>query len=151
MTTRTKVEDIKNGLKNEVVCKPIFEKHFKEKLTKHPNPYWAMDFFNEPKTFWLEVKERNVNHDQYPTAIISKHKVDFCNENKTATHYFAWKYLDGIYYIKYDSEVWKSIECREYSRFDRLDDRQLPKLHYFIPHQMLEKLDLSVERTLKTD
>ena len=151
MTTRSKVEDIKNGLKNEANCKPIFESYFKEKLTKHPNPYSAMDFFNEPKTFWLEVKERNVRHDQFPTAIISKHKVDFCRENSNSTHYFAWKYLDGIYYIKFDPIVWDTFECRDYKRFNRIDDNQKETLHYFIPHQLLTKLVYEVEKGLKTD
>ena len=141
MTTRSKAEDLTNGLKNEVVCKPLFENHFKEKLTKHPNPYWAMDFFNEPRTFWLEVKERNVAHDQFPTAIISKHKIDFCRGNKEATHYFAWKYRDGIYYIKFEEEVWATFECRDYKRFDRVDDVQRESLHYFIPCELLRKME----------
>lgn len=139
--SRTKVEDLSKGLANEAECKPIFESYFKEKLTKHPNPYSAMDFFNEPKTFWLEVKMRNIAHDKFPTALIGKHKVDFCRQNKDATHYFAWKYLDGIYYIKFDEDVWNGFECRPYRRFDRLDDRQQEADHYFIPCELLKKME----------
>ena len=106
--SNTKKEDVKFGLTNETQALPIISKYFNTKLIKDPNPYAVHDWWNETKTIFIELKSRRINHNQYDTAIIGTNKIKKCL-NKDTNYYFCWLYLDGLYYIKYDKEVFKNF------------------------------------------
>lgn len=128
------------GRQNEVDTKAIIERHFNVEITKTKDPFFVIDFVSANKKFWCELKRRLVNHDAYPTAIISKHKVDFC-QDPDATYVFVWRYNDGVYYIKYDKEKFSKYEVKMYRRFDRTDHHQMASPHYFIPVTDLLKIE----------
>jgi hypothetical protein len=99
-----------------------------------------MDYINDNKTIYIEMKTRRVNHDQYPTALIGKNKVDFCQKS-SATCYFVYVYMDGMFYIKYDKALFDTFECRDYERGYRTGGIQPRQLFYFIPHTKLQSLE----------
>ena len=136
---RSKRDDIAFGLQSESEKLCLFEQHFNTKLIKHNDPYYPLDFHNEPKTIYVELKSRHIRHNQYDTTLISAHKVSFCNNPETS-YYFVFAYTDGIYYIKYKKELFETYEKRMYKRYDRIDDRQTPQLYVFIPVKDLTKI-----------
>ena len=134
----SKTQDLEFGLKSEENTKSVLEQFLGCELKK-TGTYAAMDFVNEPKTIYVELKTRRVNHDQYPTALIGKNKVDFCKISNS-TCYFVYVYMDGIYYIKYDKKLFDSFELRDYERGQRQGGIQPKQLFYFIPHIQLTLL-----------
>jgi hypothetical protein len=140
-TPRTFKEDHANGLKNEQDHKSFLEEAFGSPLTKDTNPYAAFDFFNETKTMFVELKCRGIDHDRWPTALISANKVAFAKrglkEDPTKRYYFVWIYRDGIYYLPYEEELWSAFETGEFQRNERADRTEVPCATTFIPHQAL--------------
>lgn len=135
---RTLAENRALGASNEEQTKRILERYFGHKLTK-TEPFFVLDFHNEDKTFWLEMKRRMVDHDRYDTALVSHHKTNFCTDpNKT--YIFAWNYNDGLYYIKYDPETFSKYETGLYACSGGVDYSQTATHHYFVPYTDLKKL-----------
>ena len=138
---RTFKEDHEQGTMNERTHKSFLEEAFGTTLTKDTNIYSAFDFFNESKTIYVELKCRGINHDRWPTALISANKVAFAKkgikEDPSKRYYFVWMYKDGIYYLPYDEELWSTFTTGEFQRNDRADRIEIPCATVFIPHQVL--------------
>jgi hypothetical protein len=117
----SKTEDLKLGELNETKALPEIETFLNTKLTKDKNKYATFDFFNDPKTIYVELKSRRIKHDKYNTALIGENKVKWC-KNPDINYYFVWLYNDGIYYLKYDKELFATFKVeKEYfvkMRFD---------------------------------
>jgi len=107
MPVATKTEDLNFGLKSEEKNKATLE-HFFGMGLKKTGTYDLMDYTDETQTIFIEMKSRRINHNQFPTALIGKNKVDFCKTSK-ATCYFVYVYLDGMFYIKYDPELFADL------------------------------------------
>lgn len=138
MSVATKNQDLAFGLSSETKHKVTLESFFKCGLKK-TGTYDAMDYTNEAQTIFIEMKTRRVNHNQYPTALIGKNKVDFC-ATSDADCYFVYIYLDGNFYVKYDPELFATFECADYQRGWREGGIQPRQLFYFIPHEHLTAL-----------
>ena len=65
--------------------------------------YTKFDFYNE--TYLFEVKNRQTYSFQYPTAIINKCKIGI-DRNMI----FIFQYVDKIFYIRYEKELFDSFE-----------------------------------------
>ena len=136
---RSKRDDLAFGKKSEEEKLSIFESHFATKLMKHKNPHYPLDFHDEAHTLYVELKTRHIKYEQYETTLISAHKVSYCNKPEIS-YYFVFAYTDGIYYIKYEKEVFDTFEVKPFKRFDRVDDKQTPQPYYFIPIKSLTKM-----------
>jgi len=135
---RTFRQDYATGTANEDTTRSTIERITGCGMQKDTNKYAPLDFHNEPKTIYAELKTRLIPHDKYPTALIGANKVEFCSDpNKS--HYFCWAYSDGLYYLKYDKELFDTFQVEDYVRHARADFNDVPKPHYFIPHQVLVK------------
>ena len=134
----SKAEDLTFGLESEARNRKKLEAFFGCGLHK-TNKYDAMDWTNEPKTLFVEMKTRRIRHDQYPTALIGKNKIDFC-EKSNADCFLVYVYQDGIYYIKHNKELFDTFECADYERGMREGGIQPRQKFYFIPHQHLQPL-----------
>lgn len=132
-------EDRRFGLKNQQQVMPFIEKHLGISLTENHN-YHEMDFCNNEKTIYVELKSRRVTHNQYPTALIGKNKIDFCNQDLQKEYYFFWKYEDGIYYLKYNKTIWDTFKVELYQRNKRIDVVDNPSDTIHVPHKYLIKL-----------
>jgi hypothetical protein len=137
----SKTADLTLGLNSEQKNKATLERFFGCNLHK-TGTYDPMDFTDEAQTIYLEMKTRRVNHNQYPTALIGKNKVDFC-EKSNATCYFVYVYLDGLFYIKYDKALFDTFLCEMYVRGQREGGVQPEQLFVFIPHEHLTPLPSS--------
>jgi hypothetical protein len=101
----------------------------------------VFDYSNKAKTIYVELKSRRINHDQYPTALIGLNKVEFCS-NPEVDYYFAYSYLDGIYYIKYDKDLFATFEVNtSYQRGDRADCHNRPSAIVYVPVKHLTKYE----------
>ena len=101
--------------------------------------YSTMDYSNPNKTIWAELKTRRIRHNQYPTAIIGRNKINFCSDPQRS-YYFFYRYTDGIFYIKYDKTVFDTFEVEDYQRGERSDCIDNAQSCVFIPHGHLTRL-----------
>jgi hypothetical protein len=137
----SKKEDIKFGLSNEEKALPQITTFLNTELKKDPNPYAIHDWWNETKTIFVELKSRRITHNQYDTAIIGLNKIKKC-DNPNVNYYFVWLYTDGLFYLKYDKEVFdKFVIQKDYKiqyRFDVGKSEYSSVVH--IPYKFLTKL-----------
>ena len=57
----------------------------------------------------LGLKSRRINHDKFPTALIGLNKINSCNDPKKK-YYIFYKYEDGLFYIEYEKELFKTFQ-----------------------------------------
>jgi len=102
--------------------------------------YATMDFSNEAKTVNVELKTRRVRHDTYPTALIGLNKIKFC-DNPKVEYYFAYSYLDGLFCIKYDKELFDGFETNtNFLRGERDDCINHTQAVMYIPTNLLKRV-----------
>ena len=71
------------------------------------------DYESDDGTTW-ELKSRRINHNQYPTALLSHSKVRFDIEGD---QFFVFNYLDKVVWCKYDKEIWKNYNVKHIKVF----------------------------------
>jgi hypothetical protein len=131
--------DLAFGVGQEVNKHPFLECVFGEELVRQTG-FASMDY--KGKTVYVELKTRRIKHDQYPTALISASKVDFC-EKSNADCYFVYQYTDGWFYIKYDKTLFATFWTDKYTRTESPDMVAREKDTIFIPVQYLKPLPAS--------
>ena len=133
--------DIQFGLDNETKVLPIISKFLNTNLNKlhHFSP---IDWVNETKTIYVELKSRRIRHNQYETALLGLNKIKNCN-NKKIEYYFVWQYIDGLFYLKYDEELFKSFNIEEGFKIGFRQDVGHSELStvVHIPYKLLKKVD----------
>lgn len=127
-------QDVKFGLTEEKKVKPLLENHFNIKLNQNTQ-FSTIDFENS--NYLFELKSRRINHNQYYTAFISKNKIDYF-EKSNKNCYIVWNYLDGIFYLKYDKELFKKFTITEDTI--KKDNIEKTTLNYKIPYKYLIKM-----------
>lgn len=136
----TQKEDIRFGTNNEINILETLQNYLQTTLQRSGG-YAVMDYTNPGKTIYVELKSRRIKHNTYPTAIIGLNKVEFAKKS-TAECYFVWLYTDGLYYLKYDPEVWNQFEVNhEYYRGERLDCINYAQSIVYVPHELLQKFE----------
>jgi len=115
---RSFVEDYGTGLASEDALLSqlrILDPSLKKtRCATHP-----FDFVNPTSTCFVELKTRSNAKDKYPTTMVSQSKIKWANEYYPADFYFAFKFTDGLFYIKYDSGLFATFEVAQAGRFDR--------------------------------
>jgi hypothetical protein len=134
---RSFARDYAAGIAAEGTHNNELETFFGTGLVKDTNRQSAFDFHNEAKTLFVELKTRNINHDRWPTALITASKVEHAKrglkEDPSKQYIFVWSYRDGMFYLPYSEELWSGFVCDEFQRHQRTDKVETPHLHYFIP------------------
>jgi hypothetical protein len=95
-------QDVAFGLNEEERMHLILQVFFQENLTK-TSEYASMDWVGESGVQY-ELKARKVKKNQFDTTIIPASKLD--NLEKGV---FIFKFLDGVFYIVYDKELFKTF------------------------------------------
>jgi hypothetical protein len=108
----SKALDLKMGEENELKNVATLSGFFKTDLSKNNGKYATIDWSNQSNTVYVELKSRRIYHNLYPTALIGLNKVNFCND-PTKNYYFVYAYTDGLFYIKYDKELFKTFEIKQ--------------------------------------
>jgi hypothetical protein len=131
--------DLAYGTTNEQTQQTRLEKFFNKKLNRRGG-YSTFDY-DDGATLFVELKSRRIPHNKYPTAIIGANKVETAEKNPNRAYWFCYAYEDGIYGIKYSKEVFDTFQHEDYSRGERADYHNRPQHCYFIPSDLLVKLD----------
>jgi hypothetical protein len=133
-----KQQDLAMGFRNEEeIINAVRTLPFCEDLRNHSlevSRFSIIDLKGENAT--CEIKSRRINHNQYPTAIIGCNKIDEFNKNNLH-NYIVWRYLDGIFYMKYDKESWKYDKKPMKVYRDGICEQSYI---YEVPYQSLNKL-----------
>lgn len=136
----TFANDYKFGTDKEIPAQPLLENIFKTPLTRRGG-FAVFDFDNEEtksnNVLHIDLKSRRVPHKQYSTAIIGANKVEVAKNNPSRTYWFVFKYIDGLYGIKYSKELFDTFEHTDFSRGNRNDFHNNPQHCYFIPSELL--------------
>ena len=131
--------DLQFGLKQEDEILPRLESHFGKKLTKESNKYATIDFSDEEKTLLVELKSRRNTYSKYPTTLLSSNKIKKI-KGAGKDVYFVFNFTDGLYYLKYDPDVFNTFELSQFQRWDRTDRVEQPVEHYYIPIEALKPI-----------
>lgn len=111
-----RLKDLEYGTKKEVELLSTFKKIFNcDNLELAPKNY-EFDYINNK--LQIELKSRFNEYKKYPTTMIGKNKISFADKNNKET-FFCFNFTDGLYYIKYDKEKFKSYEEKIGGRQDR--------------------------------
>lgn len=106
----TKKQDLEMGKNAEDETIPVLNEYFKTTFSKNENVYGVIDFFNEDKTIYVELKARRLKHNQYETVMIGQNKIKYYKNLKGSSCYLCFKYIDGLFIIKYDKELFKTFK-----------------------------------------
>jgi len=135
-------EDITYGTQSEEVVLSKLNSFFKKDLQLQGG-FSVMDYCDKAKTTYFELKTRRLMRNQYPTTIIGANKIEFC-KNENTDYYFVFSFLDGIYYIKYNKELFDTFERDDnYYRGRRTDCANVRQHIVHIPVSRLTKLETS--------
>lgn len=129
--------DIAQGNKAEDECKERLETKFGE--LKRTGRYCYFDYENDK--YIIELKSRNCNHNDYPTAMINVPKIEKWKKRDYNKKFIAaYEYKDGLYVWEYNED---QIESRgQTGRNDRgciekYDMYYFKHQHFtFIPHPL---------------
>ena len=135
--------DLAFGTSEEAKQLSRLEEVFCSKL-KRQLGFASMDYKSEEKPLFIELKTRRIKHDQYPTALISAHKLDFCKSSNSEC-YFVYQYTDGLFYVKYDEKLFSTFWTDSYRRQESLDMVSRDKQTTFIPVRHLKPLPKCIE------
>lgn len=113
---RTFAKDYTFGTTSEVNTLSAIQS-FDSTIQRNTNRYALFDYSGNNVN--VELKTRNNAKDKYPTTMIGYNKVKIAEQNPNLTYYFAFKYTDGLYYIKYNKELFDTFEVKEGGRWDR--------------------------------
>ena len=124
---RTFQEDYAKGIEAEGDIHFILAEAFQQVLTKTKDPKHRMDF--EGPDCWIEVKTRfGVSSKSYPTMLLPVSKILFALE-ATKPVYFVFNLTDGVFYIKFDEELFKSYGLQNVCRWDRNETLAVRHIH----------------------
>jgi hypothetical protein len=134
---RTQQEDLEYGINNERVALASLEELTGKKLA-HTGKYSLLDFADQEMTVYVELKSRRFAHNKYETTYIGKKKIDQCS-NPNIDYYLAFLFTDGLYYIKYDKELFSGFRIEEDFQYRRYNCYTANQTLVHIPVQYLTK------------
>ena len=111
-------------------------------ITKIEDKYSVMDYTNSNNTTYVELKSRNIPHHKFDTTIIGNNKIAFCTD-PNRSYYFAFNFSDGLYYIKYDKDLFNTFKKdHNYFRYKRDDCVNVVQSVCHIPIKNLTKFNI---------
>ena len=98
-----KAQRLAFGTLNENRVLPIIQNYFRDPtIYKKEEKYAVMDFIGSGGCRY-ELKSRTCSSNAFPTTIVGTNKLDY-NE------VFLFNFTDGLYYIPYDKDKFKSYK-----------------------------------------
>lgn len=123
-------DNCKLGLENEIKVLPIINEYFKDNIKHIENKYSKFDY--KGNQYLYELKTRNNENNKYPTTILPKDKL--CDNL-----ILLFSFSNGLYYIKYEKEVFDKFECKIFKRSYR-GIHDVEKEYIYIPITKLIKI-----------
>ena len=133
-----KTLDINLGLKNEDDLFNTLKIFFNEPDLKKTEKYSLTDYISNDKL--IELKTRRCNYNSYPSTIVGLNKCNNYDNQKNKNCYFVFNYLkdNTIYYIQYNTELFKTFEIEKTSIYR--DNKNEPKINIHIPIKYFKKI-----------
>jgi hypothetical protein len=128
--------DLSFGMNNQKDIINELDLFFDTSFTEQSR-FSLFDFIDKNNTIYVELKTRRITRNQYPTTLMGKNKIEFCND-PSKKYYFVFSYIDGMYYIEYDKKVFDKFECSKYKRSERTGIYDGEKETVFIPTNLLK-------------
>ena len=137
-----KTIDLNFGEKSELETISKLNDYFKTNFIKNSNKYSIIDFFNEDKNIYIELKSRRVNHDTYHTALIGLNKIKYFKTLKNCECFICYKYNDGLFLLKYSDELFKTFDIKKNFKNNFRQDVGKDEFSdvVLIPHSSLKKI-----------
>lgn len=136
--------DCEMGFQSEDDALPYLCAQFQQPLRKSPPGTIGWDFERADKKFVVELKRRRMYLDSEPTqwlpwGKINQQKLKSCLYKDFVAYEVFWLY-DGLYYIKYDRELFNTFAISKHTR-NRLDKDEPDKetTNVDIPVSLLTK------------
>jgi len=115
---------------NEILEK--MNSYFNDNIIQTEERFDTKDYLGEKYKY--ELKSRRNNYETYPTTIIP------CDKVKSGTNYvFLFNFTNGLYYIYYEPELFKTFRSGTFSRTDNSQNNK-NKLYWYIPIEKLTKI-----------
>jgi hypothetical protein len=124
--------ELDSYLKSELDLLPKLQEYFNKDIQHIKTKYSPYDY--KDNDTYYELKTRNNCLNEYPTTMIGYDKI-----NKDKETIFLFKYIDGLYYIKYNKNGFKDYNLKLFRRTDRGGDKL--KYYIYIPIEDLIKID----------
>ena len=115
---------------------PILERTFNENFEKTER-YHPLDF--KGRGCWVEVKTRTFGVNKFDTTLLPYSKIEYAKKCANSV-YFVFVFTDGIYYILFDSEVFKGFDVKVFKRNSRTDHTDTAQDYIYIPTRLLTKI-----------
>jgi hypothetical protein len=130
-------QDLKFGLLSEEAAhetlEGVFGKLNKSKDNPNMGDFYEFDKYND--NYFLEMKTRKINHNQYDTLFFGENKFieakRLLKENPNLRIFYLWKCYDGIYGWEHGSSEFRVCKRGRWDRGKReIDDCVDVKLKY---------------------
>jgi hypothetical protein len=130
-------QDLKFGLLSEEAAhetlEGVFGKLNKSKDNPNMGDFYEFDKYND--NFYLEMKTRKINHNQYDTLFFGENKYiegkRLLKQNPNLRIFYLWKCYDGIYGWEHGSSEFRVCKRGRWDRGKReIDDCVDVKLKY---------------------
>ena len=95
-------QDVLMGEENETKFMNFMNSHQNIKLKKFKDKYSELDFRYENRL--LELKSRNISHNQFPSTIVGYNKIKKAQRAKKFKTEFYFLFTDGLYSWNYNED-----------------------------------------------
>jgi hypothetical protein len=126
--------DYKMGKSQEMNILETIRQYFDDDIEQANDKYSAYDYVG--RHFVYELKSRTNVYKAYPTTMIGGDKII-----SGRPQIFLFKFLDGLYYIEKDEDLFKTFVKEDFVRNKRTDFYDIKKKYIFIPIDKLKKID----------
>ena len=126
------LNDVTFGLRKQPLVVELLTNCFDEPISETKHKYDAYS-----TTTKYEIKSRRCRSNTFLTTIIPVHKV----RNVTDRLVFLFHFTDGLYYIVFDNELFKTFK-QETITYYRTGGLNEPVLHFMIPVEQLQRIEI---------
>ena len=125
-------EDYEYGINKQNENLEKIRDFFKDDIRQIEDRYSKSDF--KGNNYYYEMKSRKIRHDLYPTFMFSTDKI----REKLIMIYC---YIDGLFYIEYNEELFNKFRKEKFRRNDRTDKIDYDKEIIYVPIEYLKPIN----------
>jgi hypothetical protein len=122
------------GKKKEEEILSIIEDYFKDDIKQVKEKFSKYDY--EGTTNIYELKSRTNKYEAYPDTLLPFDKTQLKDKNQI----FLFNFTNGLYFIKYSEDLFKTFKCQAFKRNQRTDYNDIVKPYIYIPIDKLTKI-----------
>jgi len=122
------------GIKSQIDVFPKLSAFFGGNITPTTHKLDPWDYIGEDCVY--ELKSRCVSYSKYPTTIMGFDKI----KNIDKKMVFLFNFTDGLYYIRYEKELFDTFEVEVFRRY-RVGVNDKEKAYIYIPIEHLKRIE----------